>query len=91
MNARPVIERAGAEHVLEVERAEEEEAEDRAGRDEHQEEPAADGAIGEPLDPQQRLLGPALPGRRRRRGPASAASVSPSVCVEPQPALVAPA
>ena len=62
MKARPVIERARAEDVLEVERAEQEEAEDRAGRDEHQEQAAADGAIGEPLDPQERLLGVALPG-----------------------------
>ena len=63
MKARPVIERAGAEHVLKVERAEEEETEDRAGRDEHQEETAADGAVGEPLDPQERLVCAALPGR----------------------------
>ena len=54
--------RVRAEHVLEVERAEQEEAEDRAGRDEHQEQPAADGTVGDPLDPQQRLLCPALPG-----------------------------
>ena len=76
--------RARAEHVLQVERAEQEEAEDRAGRDEHQEQPAADGAVGEPLDPQQRLLGPALPGcegaepdeaeRRERRSSGSSPS-----------------
>ncbi len=54
--------RVRAEHVLQVERAEEEEAEDRAGRDEHQEQAAADGAVGESLDPQQGLLGPAFPG-----------------------------
>ena len=54
--------RVRAEHVLEVERAEQEEAEDRAGRDEHQEQAAADGAVGDPLDPQERLLCVALPG-----------------------------
>ena len=53
----PGHERARAEDVLEVDRAEEEEAEDRAGRDEHQEEPAADCAVGEPLDLEERLLG----------------------------------
>ena len=56
-------ERPHAEHVLQVERAEQEEAEDRAGRGEHQEEAAADGAIGEPLDPQERCVGAALKSR----------------------------
>ena len=51
-----------AEYVLEVERGEQEEAEERAGSDEHQEQAAADGTVSDPLDPQQRLLGVALPG-----------------------------
>ena len=54
--------RVCAEHVLEIERAQQEETEDRTGRNEHQEETAAHGAVGDPLDPQQRLLCPALPG-----------------------------
>ena len=85
MNARPVVERAPAEHVLEVERAEQEEPEDRAGGDEHQEQAAADGAVGEPLDAQERLVGVALADRERgeaeqRRGR------EPSVWAEVQPA-----
>ena len=81
-------ERAGAEHVLEVERAEQEEAEDRACCDEHQEEPTADGAIGEPFDAQKRLLGPALPDREGGEPSEADAVASPIVWVEPQPALV---
>ena len=54
--------RARAEHVLQVERAEEEQAEQRAGRNDHQEHAAADCAVGESLDAQERLLGAALPG-----------------------------
>jgi hypothetical protein len=42
----PGGERPHAEDVLQVERAEQEEAEDRAGRREHEEDAAADGAIG---------------------------------------------
>ena len=64
MKASPV-ERPHAEDVLQVERAEQEEPEDRAGRGEHQEEAAADGAIRQPLDPQQRRVGAALAVRRR--------------------------
>ena len=59
-------ERPHAEHVLEVERAEQEEAEDRAGCGEHQEEAAADGAVGQPLDPQERRVGAALESREGR-------------------------
>src|SRR4051794_35590622 len=49
--------RAHAEDVLEVERGEEEKPEYRTGDCEHQEEPAADGAVGESLDPQERCVG----------------------------------
>ena len=66
MKARPVVERAHAEHVLEVERAEQEQAEDRAGGGEHQEEAAADSTIGQSLDPQERCIGAALEGREGR-------------------------
>ena len=53
-------ERPHAEDVLQVERAEQEEAEDRTGRREHQEEAAADGTIRQPLDAQERCVGVAL-------------------------------
>ena len=53
-------ERPHAEDVLQVERAEQEEAEDRTGRGEHEEEAAADGAIRQPLDAQERCIGAAL-------------------------------
>ena len=59
----PGRERPPAEDVLEVERAQEEEPEDRAGCGEHQEEPSADSAIGQSVDPQERCLGAALEGR----------------------------
>ena len=65
MKARPVVERARAEHVLEVERAEQEEPEDRAGGGEHEQESAADGAVGEPLDAEQRCVGVQLVDRER--------------------------
>jgi hypothetical protein len=55
-------ERAHAEDVLQVERAEQEEAEDRTGRGEHEEEAAADGAIRQPFDTQERCIGVALDG-----------------------------
>ena len=58
-------ERAPAEHVLEVERAEQEEAEDRAGGGEHQDEAAADGAVGDPLDAEERLVDVQLVERER--------------------------
>ena len=44
-------ERSQAEHVLQVERVEQEEAEDRTGRGEHEEEATADRTICQPLDP----------------------------------------
>ena len=50
-------ERPHVEDVLEVERAEQEEPEDRAGGSEHQEEAAADCTIRQPLDPQERRVG----------------------------------
>ena len=53
-------EQAPAEDVLEVKRAEQEEAEDRPGCGEHQEEAAADSPIGEPLDAEERRVGAAL-------------------------------
>ena len=84
-------ERPHAEHVLEVERAEQEEAEDRAGRGEHQEEAAADGAIGEPLDAQERCVGAALEDREgsepgeaaeaEERASGRKSSRRPSACV----------
>ena len=60
-------ERPHAEHVLEIQRAEQEEAEDRTGCGEHQEEAAADRAIDEPLDTEQRGLGAALEDREGER------------------------
>ena len=56
-------ERPHPEHVLQVERAEQEEPEDRAGGGEHQEEAAADSTIDQPLDAEQRCVGAALEGR----------------------------
>src|SRR5204863_6640434 len=50
------------EDVLQVERAEEEEAEDRTGRREHEEEAAADGTIGQPLDAEEWCIGMSLEG-----------------------------
>ncbi len=66
-------ERPHAEHVLKIERAEQEEAEDRAGRGEHQEDAAADSTVRKPLDAHERCVGVSLddgergePGERRR-------------------------
>jgi hypothetical protein len=53
-------ERPQAEDVLQVERAEQEEAEDRPGRREHEEDAAGDRAIRESLDAQERRRGAAL-------------------------------
>ena len=64
--ARPVVERPPAEHVLEVERAEQEEPEDRACDGEHEDEAAADRAVGDPLDAEQRLVDVQLVDRERR-------------------------
>ena len=49
------LERAGAEHVLHVERAEQERAEQHGRDGEHHQRPAADAAIGEALHREQRL------------------------------------
>ena len=83
MNARPV-QRAGAEHVLEVERAEQEQAEDRARGASI--EAAADGAVGEPLEPQRRLRR-RRSNRGRSRPVRGGRAAEASVCVEVQPAL----
>ena len=49
-------ERPHAEHALQVERAEQEESEDRARGGQHEEEAAADGAIGDALDAEERCV-----------------------------------
>ncbi len=72
-------ERPPPEDVLEVQRREQEEAEDRTGRGEHQEEPAADCAIGQPLDAQERCLDAALERREGRESGEAADSEEESV------------
>ena len=79
-------ERARAEDVLEIDRAEEEETEDRARGGEHQEEAAADRAIREPADLSSGMS--VLVSRTPKpASPARPASAKPSVCVDVQPAL----
>ena len=81
-------ERARAEDVLEIDRAEEEEAEHRAGGREHQDEAAADRAIGEPAD----LSGAASRGVSRTANaarPGQPATTKASVCAG-RPAGAAP-
>ena len=58
-------ERPHAEHVLEVERAEQEEPEDRARGGKHEHEAAADGAVGDALDAEQRRVDVQLVDRER--------------------------
>ena len=62
----PALERAGAEHALEVDRAQQEGAEHDGRDDQHQQRAAADAPVGEALDAQQRLRGAEL--ERRERG-----------------------
>src|SRR5207302_412999 len=52
----PGCERPPAENVLEVERAEQEQPEDRACGGEHEDEAAADGAVCDALDTEQRCV-----------------------------------
>ena len=54
------LEGTGSQHVLHVERAKQEQPEQRGRRGEHHREPAADAAVGEAVDIQQRVSGPAL-------------------------------
>ena len=54
------LERAGAEHVLHVDRAEQERAEQHGRDGEHHQRPAADAAVGEALHREQRLRGAQL-------------------------------
>ena len=69
------VERAPAKHVLEVERAEQEQSEDRAGGDELERESATDGAVGHPTDSQERSVGVALvDGERDQAGDAAEAA-----------------
>src|SRR5581483_1976789 len=56
----PGRERAVAERELQVERAEQEQPEHETGVDEEEQQAAADGAVAEPLDAQERLRGAAL-------------------------------
>ena len=56
----PGLERPGPEHVLQVQRGEQERAEQHGGGGEHHHEAAADGAVAEALDAQQRLGGAQL-------------------------------
>ena len=59
-NASPVASGLAAEHVLQVERGEQERTEQHRGGGEHHQEPTADRAIGQPLHPQQRHRDPPL-------------------------------
>ena len=61
------LQRAGAEHVLQVQRGEQEGPEQHGRGGEHHHDAAADGAVGEALHPQQRLRRCAAPAPRRRR------------------------
>ena len=81
----PGLERAGAEDVLQVERAQEERPEQHGRDREHHQRAAADAAVGEALDAQERLRGAQLEHgergeageRRGHRGRASAPRPSP--------------
>ncbi len=77
--------RARAEHVLQVERAEQEEAEDRAGRGEHQEHPPP---TARSASRSTRRSGFSVRRSQAAKmpSPARASAASPSVWVEPQPA-----
>jgi hypothetical protein len=57
------LKRAAPEHVLQVQRGEQEQPEEHGGGGEHHHEAAADGAISEALDAQQRLAGVQLEHR----------------------------
>ena len=80
--------RAVAERELQVERAEQEEPEHETGVDQGQQQAAADGAVAELLDAQERLGGAALGDREGERGPRSPTPPMASVWVEVQPALL---
>jgi hypothetical protein len=60
--AEPRGQRSRAEDVLQVERAEQEEGKEQSRGEQHQDQPAADGAVSEPLDLEQRLRGLPLMG-----------------------------
>ena len=61
----PGLQRAGAEHVLQVDRGEQERAEQDRGRGQHHHEPAADPALAEPRDVEQGRAGVQLQGGER--------------------------
>ena len=82
------LQRAGAEHVLQVQRGQQEGPEQHGRGRQHHHEAAADGAIGEPLDAQERLRVRSSSAANTAR-PAIAAAPMPSVCIEVQPALSA--
>ena len=89
----PGLKRPGAEHVLQVQRGQQEGAEQHGGGGEHHHKAAADAAVGEALDAQERVCGAQFecgeggePGEcggadaeRLRGGPAAALGLSEGV------------
>ena len=59
------FQRAGAEHLLQVDRGEQERPEQDRGRGQHHDEAAADSALAQPRDVEQRLAGVQFQGRER--------------------------
>ena len=82
----PGLQRAGAEHLLQVDRGEQERAEQDRGRGQHHHEAAADSALAEPRDVEQGLAGVQL--QRGERGEAGQAGEAEAERLHRRPAGV---
>ena len=83
----PGRERAGAEHVLQVQRGQQERAEQHRGGGEHHHEAAADGAVARGAGRAAAAGAVRSSSAAKAASPASAAAPRPSVCAEVQPLL----